>query len=89
VHIVGGGARNALLGQLTADACRLPVVADPAEATAIGNILVQARALDAGPADLPGMRALIAAAQPLRCYKPSGSPRAWLAADRRVAKAPV
>ncbi len=49
VHIVGGGARNRLLNQLTADACARRVVAGPQEATALGNLLVQARALG----DLP------------------------------------
>ncbi len=41
VHIVGGGGQNALLNQLTADACNRPVLAGPVEATAIGNVLVQ------------------------------------------------
>jgi rhamnulokinase len=45
LHIVGGGSRNRLLNQLTANATQLTVVAGPAEATAIGNILVQAIAL--------------------------------------------
>jgi rhamnulokinase len=45
IHVVGGGARNALLCQLTADACRRPVLAGPVEATALGNVLVQAMGL--------------------------------------------
>ena len=42
VHIVGGGSRNELLDQLTADAANIQVVAGPTEATASGNVLVQA-----------------------------------------------
>ncbi len=41
LHIVGGGARNKLLCQLAANACNVPVVAGPAEATALGNIMLQ------------------------------------------------
>ncbi|MGI5181870.1 rhamnulokinase [Dactylosporangium sp. CA-152071] len=67
VHLVGGGAQNALLCQLTADACELPVEAGPVEAGALGNILVQARALGLIPADLPSMRALLRSS---RRYEP-------------------
>ncbi len=44
IHVIGGGARNRLLCQLTADLTGRPVHAGPVEATALGNVLVQARA---------------------------------------------
>jgi rhamnulokinase len=86
VHVVGGGSRNELLCQLTADATGLPVIAGPAEATALGNVLVQARALGAAPDSLGGLRALLRASPAvtgLRRYTPSGNPRAWTAAAAR------
>jgi sugar (pentulose or hexulose) kinase len=42
IHVIGGGVRNKILCQFTANATRLPVIAGPAEATAVGNIMVQA-----------------------------------------------
>jgi sugar (pentulose or hexulose) kinase len=84
VHLVGGGARNDLLCQLTADACGLPVIAGPVEAAALGNVLVQARALGAAPRDLDGMRALLCATQRLRRFGPRGHGSAWQAAERRL-----
>jgi rhamnulokinase len=59
VHVVGGGARNKLLCQLTADACELPVVAGPVEAAAIGNALVQARAGGVLDGELMDLRELV------------------------------
>ncbi len=73
VHVVGGGSANVLLAQATADACALPVVAGPAEATAIGNLLVQARArgvLGSGAAGRAAARRLVAATSELRRYEP-------------------
>jgi rhamnulokinase len=85
VHLVGGGARNTLLCQLTADACGLPVVAGPVEAAALGNALVQARAGGRVTGGLGELRALIRATQELRTYVPSPSAGArWDRAEERV-----
>ncbi|MCI3274239.1 rhamnulokinase [Streptomyces cylindrosporus] len=84
VHIVGGGARNALLCQLTADACGLPVVAGPAEAAAFGNVLVQARA-DGLVGDRADMRRLLARTQRLTRYEPRGDVARWREAEARLA----
>ncbi|MEA1263466.1 rhamnulokinase [Microbacterium sp. STF-2] len=72
IHLVGGGSLNALLCQATADRSGLPVLAGPVEATALGNVLVQARALGAAAADLEGLRALVAATHPVRRFDPRG-----------------
>ena len=69
VHVVGGGARNSLLCQWTADAMGLPVIAGPVEATAIGNLLVQAIAVGR-IASLAEARALVEASFAPTLYEP-------------------
>ena len=76
IHIVGGGALNELLCQRTADRAGLPVLAGPVEATAIGNVLVQARAQGFTGRDLESLRALVAAAfTPVRYEPQAGGTR--------------
>ncbi|MDQ1608676.1 MAG: rhamnulokinase, partial [Microbacteriaceae bacterium] len=70
IHIVGGGSLNRLLCQLTADRSGIRVLAGPLEATAMGNILVQARAHQFVTGDLETMRALVARAFPPIAYEP-------------------
>ena len=65
VHLVGGGSQNALLCQLTADAAEGPLVAGPVEATALGNLLVQARTHGVISGDLAALRARMRAASRL------------------------
>lgn len=69
LHVIGGGSRNELLNRFTANATGIPVVAGPSEATAIGNVMVQAMA--AGQAsDMAGMRRLVHRSVPLKTYQP-------------------
>ena len=84
VHVVGGGARNELLCRLTADACRLPVLAGPVEATALGNVLVQARTLGADLPDLAAMRSLVRGTHALVRYEPGEDEDRWAAAEARL-----
>ncbi len=84
VHIVGGGALNELLCRLTADACGLPVLAGPVEATALGNILVQARAAGELDGDLSALRALLRQTQQIARYSPGGDAAQWHSAEQRA-----
>jgi rhamnulokinase len=73
IHLVGGGAQNALLCQATADRSGLPVLAGPVEATAIGNILVQARAQGAISGGLESLRSLVSVTFSPTRYMPTGA----------------
>jgi rhamnulokinase len=83
LHVVGGGSQNALLCQLTADACGVPVLAGPVEASALGNVLVQARTLGVELPDLAAMRALVRRTHALRRYEPRPGVD-WDAAQARL-----
>ncbi len=84
IHVIGGGTRNRVLCQLTADVTGLPVVAGPIEATALGNILVQARA--AGHlGSLSQIRQVVSAACPLERYEPCADNRGAAIYERFLA----
>lgn len=76
VHVVGGGARNALLCQLTADAVRRPVVAGPVEATVMGNIMVQAFARGY-VGSLEEIRELVRSSTEIQVYLPGDGAGRW------------
>jgi rhamnulokinase len=83
IHVVGGGTKNTLLCQFTADACGRPVYAGPAEATAIGNILMQV--LGRGQlGSIADLRAVVARSFPVTVYEPRDT-AAWTAAAGRFA----
>lgn len=84
IHVVGGGGRNELLNQLTADACGRSVIAGPVEATALGNVLIQARA--AGEiGSLAELRSIVRASSELKTFEPA-RPDAWAEAIARFEK---
>jgi rhamnulokinase len=89
VHIVGGGANNALLCQLTADATGRTVLAGPDEATALGNALIQAQALGLVAPGPEARRAVARASARPRRYEPRGPESPWGSAAARLMPARV
>ena len=85
LHILGGGSNVSLLCQMTADACGVPVFAGPAEATALGNILIQLAALGEISGIAEG-RALIKNTQSVVRYQPGADRGVWDRAYERFLK---
>lgn len=84
LHVIGGGSKNPLLNEWTANAINMPVVAGPSEATAIGNIMIQAKA--AGVVDsLPEMRRIIGESVQLKEFVPMNIQQ-WSQAYQRFLK---
>jgi sugar (pentulose or hexulose) kinase len=81
VHIVGGGSKNVMLNQATADAINLPVLAGPEECTAVGNFMVQAMGLGIIP-NMASALPYIRSAFPIKEYTPCNS-AAWNTAYER------
>lgn len=86
VHVVGGGSRNALLNQFTADALGLPVVAGPVEATAVGNLMVQALGLGL-IRSLAEAMPIVKQAFPIEEFRPRDS-ASWKQAYERFQRLP-
>lgn len=82
LHVIGGGSLNKYLTQFTADACNVEVLAGPQECTAIGNIMLQAKA-SGDVADIWQMREIIANSVDMVAYHPSDNQAAWDAAYQR------
>ncbi len=76
IHVVGGGTKDRFLSAMTADACGIPVAAGPEEATAIGNLMVQAIALG-DVKDLAEAREIVSASFELKRYEPSPERNLW------------
>ena len=82
LHIIGGGSLNKYLNQFTADACGVEVLAGPQECTAIGNIMLQAKAAGV-VGDIWQMRRIIADSVEMVPYHPVGDKAAWDQAYKR------
>ena len=76
IHVVGGGTKDQFLSRMTADACGIPVAAGPEEATAIGNLMMQAIALG-DVADLKQAREVVSASFELKRYEPDPERSLW------------
>ena len=85
LNIVGGGSKNLMLNQYTANALRKPVIAGPSEGTVIGNLLVQAMALGA-IGSVAELREVVARSFPTITYQPQGDGEDWKAAYERFLK---
>lgn len=88
LHVVGGGSKNELLNQFTANALQIPVLAGPVEATAAGNVLIQAIGLGHLPS-LEAARAVVRESMPMKMVQPQEA-EAWEAATgvfRRICEA--
>ncbi len=75
LHIVGGGSQNEVLNQFSADATGLPVIAGPVEATAVGNVMIQAISKDVW-SSLEQGRKVVSRSFPLKSYEPE-DPEIW------------
>ena len=84
VHVVGGGSQNKLLCQLTANATGKPVIAGPVEATALGNVLVQARASGELSGGLAELRKIVAGDSALERYEPAAPKIGALRSPNRI-----
>ena len=85
IHVIGGGTKDTLLCQMTANACAVPVKAGPIEATVLGNIAVQLIAAGAVK-DIPEARRIVMASETVREYLPADVD-AWQAAYARYLSA--
>ncbi len=85
INVVGGGTKDKFLSQMTADACGIPVCAGPEEATAIGNLVMQAIA-QGEIKDLAEAREVVANSFEMKHYQPCAEREAWDEAYARFCK---